>query len=170
MKYLFSLLLLASLVTPAASQKFGHVNTAIIIQEHPNVATANTQLEAFQKSLVDPFKEKTALFQTKVQTFYQESNTGNLSSVQIQTRQAELQAEQKALAEEEDQIQFRILQKREEYLQPILTEVDSIIQSIGKEGRYTMIFDTSVAGALLFATESEDLTAQVQSKCMATKP
>jgi Skp family chaperone for outer membrane proteins len=56
------------------------------------------------------------------------------------------------------------MQKRQELLQPILTEVDSVIQVIGKEGKYTMIFDTSVSGALLFAEDGNDLTDTVQAR------
>ena len=87
-----------------------------------------------------------------------------LSKVTAQTRQEELQKEQQDLQTEQQQIEFAILQKREQLLQPILTEIDSIIQAVGKEGSYSMIFDTSVTGALLFAQDSDNLTETIKAK------
>lgn len=146
------------------AQKFGHINSALIIQDHPSIGPANTQLEAFQKELIDPLDMKARDFETKYRSFMEEANNGTLSQVATQTKQAELQTEQEALATEEQQIKFKVMQKREALLQPILAEVDSIIQVIGNEGSYTMIFDTSVSGALLFAEDGNDLTEEVKGR------
>lgn len=147
------------------AQKFGHINSAMIIQDHPRVASANAELEAFQKTLADSFSIKVKAFEDKYRTFLEQSNSGALAPVAAQARQGELSAEQQALRTEEEQLQFRMLQKREGLLKPILGEIDAIIQAIGKEGNYTMIFDTSVAGAVLFAEQGDDLTEQVKSRC-----
>jgi outer membrane protein len=167
MKYKLTLLaltfMLASLQSVSA-QKFGHLNSAAIIEVHPKVATANAELEAFNKSVSEPFAAKAKAFESKYLFFLEEVNAGTLSKISTQTRQEELQKEQQELGKEEQQIQFSIMQKREQLLQPILAEVDSVIQVIGKEGKYTMIFDTSVSGALLFAQESEDLTESVKAR------
>ncbi len=149
------------------AQKFGHINSAMIIESHPKVAEANVQLESFRKMLVDSFSVKVQAFEVKYTTFLEETSTGVLSQVKAEAKQNELKAEQQALSTGEQQVQFRILQKREALLKPILTEVDNAIQAIGKAGNYTMIFDTSVAGALLFAAESDDLTEHVKTSCMA---
>lgn len=149
------------------AQKFGHINSAVIIESHPKVAAANVELESFRKMLVDSFTVKVQAFEMKYKTFLEESTAGTLSQVTAEAKQNELKAEQETLGTEEQQIQFRILQKREQLLKPILTDVDNLVQAIGKAGNYTMIFDTSVAGALLFAAESDDLTEQVKASCMA---
>jgi len=146
------------------AQKFGHLNSAQLIEVHPKVAPANTELEGFRKSVMDPFAEKAKGFESRYMFFMEEVNAGTLSKVTAQTRQQELQKEQQDLQTEEQQIEFSILQKREQLLQPILAEIDTIIQAIGKEGNYTFIFDTSVTGALLFAEESENLTETVKAK------
>lgn len=167
MKYRLTLLALTFMVAALQTlnaQKFGHLNSAAIIEVHPKVATANTELEAFNKSVSEPFAAKAKAFESKYLFFLEEVNAGTLSKISTQTRQEELQKEQQELSKEEQQIQFSIMQKREQLLQPILAEVDSLIQVIGKEGKYTMIFDTSVSGALLFAQESEDLTESVKAR------
>jgi len=161
---LLSLTILLTSFHTLQAQKFGHVNSAQLIEAHPKVASANAELEDFRKSVMEPFQAKGNAFQSKYNFFIEEVNAGTLSKVSAQTRQEELQKEQQALQTEQQQIEFSIMQKREALLQPILTEIDSIIQIVGKEGKYTMIFDTSVSGALLFADDSEDLTEPVKAK------
>jgi len=146
------------------AQKFGHVNSADIIQAHPGVAPANAQLEAYQKSLSDPFDLKAKDFEARYHAFVDEANSGSMSQLAAQKKQQELQTEQDSLNTEDQQIKFKVMQKREMLLQPILTEVDSVIQLIGREGHYTMIFDTSVSGALLFAEDGNDLTEEVKTR------
>jgi len=146
------------------AQKFGHINSAQIIESHPSIGPANTQLETFQNGLFEPLELKAEAFEAKYRAFLEEANSGTLSQVASQTKQAELQTEQEVLATEEQQIKFKVMQKREELLQPILSEVDSIIQILGKEGNYTMIFDTSVSGALLFAEDGNDLTEAMKAR------
>lgn len=148
------------------AQKFGHINSAVIIEQHPKVAVAHAALESFQKMLVDSFTLKAKAFEDEYRLFVSQASDGTLSKMMTDKKQAELVAKQQSLKEGEEQLQFRILQKREALLQPILSEVDSIIQSIGKQGNYTMIFDTSVPGALLFAVDSEDLSEMVKTGCM----
>lgn len=160
----FSLFFLAASFHTLVAQKFGHINSAQLIEAHPKVSEAATELENFRKSIMDPFEAKAKTYESKYLFFLEEVNAGTLSKVSAQTRQEELLKEQQALNTEEQQIQFAIYQKREQLLQPILAQVDSLIQTIGKESSYTMIFDTSVAGALLFATESEDLTETVKGR------
>ncbi len=152
------------------AQKFGYINSAQIIEAHPMVSGANAELETFQKSQLEPFEVKAKTFQDKYRKYLEDANSGVMSQVTMEAKQNELRTEQQALGEEEQQIKFKILQKREELLKPILTEVDNIIQAIGKEGQYTMIFDTSVGGALLYTIESDDLTAAVKANCMSVKP
>jgi len=167
LKHIFSLLLIAGFCLPVLNaQKFGHINSAIIIQSHPKVAEADAQLQAFQKVLQDSFDMKAKGFQERYLALVEQSNNGSLAPVALEAKKAELVEEQNALRQEEQQLQFRMLQRREQLLQPILTEVDSFIKAIGDEGNYTMIFDTSVNGALLFATESEDLTELLKAKCL----
>jgi outer membrane protein len=161
---LFVAIFMATFFPSLSAQKFGHVNSAQLIEVHPKVSEAAGELEIFRKSMVEPFEAKAKSFESKYLFFLEEVNAGTLSKVSAQTRQQELLKEQQALNTEEQQIQFAIYQKREQLLQPILADVDSLIQTIGKESAYTMIFDTSVAGALLFANESEDLTETVKGR------
>ena len=166
---LLALFVLTGISQELVAQKFGHINSAMIIDKHPKVTSANATLDAFKQTLQDSFMIKAKSFEGRYMEYMKDVQSGTLSQLQTAERQTALRAEQESLNTEEQQLQFRLLQKREELLKPILTEIDGIIQDIGKTGMYTMIFDVSVGGGLLFAAESEDLTEQVASRCMATK-
>ena len=53
--------------------------------------------------------------------------------------------------------------KGEELYKPIIEKVKSEIEKLGKEGGYTMIFDSS-GGVLLHAAESENLMPVLKTK------
>jgi outer membrane protein len=163
--HLVCLVILTLAVIPQVrAQKFGHINAAQLVESHPGITKANADLEAFSVSVTAPFETKAKAFQSKYQFYVEEMQAGTLSRVSAETRQRELQAEQEALGKEEQQIQFSIMQKREELLQPILADLDSIIHTVAKEGQYTMIFDKSANGILLFAVETEDLTQVIRDR------
>lgn len=162
--FLVCMTLILMTLQSAQAQKFGYVNSANLIESHPKVAGANTELETYRKSIMDPFEAKAKAFQSKYDFFVQEVNAGTISKVTAQSRAEALQAEQDSLKKEQQQLEFSIIQKRQALLQPILTEIDSIIQVMGKEEKYTMIFDTSVNGGLLFAQETDDLTDKIKAR------
>jgi len=165
MKKIFTLLL-ACMITAGAitAQKFGYVNTALLLQDMPEVQAANAQLETYQKQLMSEGQGKVQAFEQKVAEYQKQAADGDLSQKQIAEKEEELGAEQQSLAQLEQEVQQKILKKREELLTPILQEVDVAIQEIGKDGGYTFIFDASVQGAMLYAPEGDDLIDEVKAK------
>ncbi len=155
---------LLTLITLAHGQKFGYLNTAELIELHPRIDSANKALELYRIEITGAYETKVKSFQAKYQFYIEEMQAGTLSKVSAESRQAELAKQQEELRTEEQQLQFAMMQKREQLLQPILNEVDAAIQAIGKEGQYTMIFDTSVSGGLVYAVESDDLMPAAKSK------
>ncbi|HUR30661.1 MAG TPA: OmpH family outer membrane protein, partial [Saprospiraceae bacterium] len=123
-KIVIALLFFFAALSSMEAQKFGHINSALLIQDHPKVSSANKELESFQKLLTDSFSIKVKAFEDKYKMFMEQSNTGTLSAVAIQTKQAELKSQQESLATEEEQLQFRLVQRREQLLKPILAEID----------------------------------------------
>ena len=150
------------------AQKFGHLNSQLILESHPKVQGASSELDTYTQQENKKFEDKAKAFQAKVDKFRQDVGSGILSQVQIAQQEEALGKEQQELAQEEQQVKFRILQKREELLNPILQSVDVIIKEIGKEEGYTMIFDTSVPGTIIYAIESDDITEKVKAKIQAT--
>ena len=146
------------------AQKFGHMNSQLLLVEMPEVKSADSQLETYQKQLLAKGEQMVQSFQTKYQAYEQEAQSGKLSPLQMQTKESELQKELEAIQAYEQDVQNKLATKRAELYQPLLDRVKAVIDKIGKENGYTMIFDTSVAGTIVFAEETEDVTAMVKAQ------
>ena len=85
------------------------------------------------------------------------------TKVQMQQKEEVLVAKQDEIKKYEAEIQQKVGLKREELYKPILDKVKAEIEKLGKEGGYTMIFDSS-AGMILHAADSENLMTLLKSK------
>jgi outer membrane protein len=164
MKMIGALLLTVVFACQVEAQKFGHVNTAALLDVMPEVNAADQILSAFQEGLIKGGEAKVTSFEASYKKYVDDRNSGLLSKVQQSDLEASLTKTQQEISQYEQQVQFQVLQKREELLKPILQRLDEAVQAEGKEGSYTFIFDSSVAGALLFAKESDDLLPAVKTR------
>lgn len=155
--------ILAVSIQSISAQKFGYVNSTQILAEHPEIKAADTELEAYQKQLVAKGEQMVKSFEQKYTDYMTQANGGTLSQVQMQQKETELGTEQQAIQQYEVEVQNKLLQKRQELYAPVLNKINSILESLGKEGGYTMIFDSSTGG-LLHADESEDVTTLLRQK------
>ncbi len=158
-KLIFSLFL-TFLTVSLFGQKFGHLNSAEILGNEPGIAKADSLLKLYQDSLVAGGETLVKLFQKHVADYQAESQKGNLAPIMAKKREEELTKEQENLRIFENEVKNKLIQRREFYYKPILDKIDHIVKRIGKEGKYTMIFDSSQPGYLYLA-ESEDLGPQV---------
>jgi len=154
-------LLIASVSLNA--QKFGYINSAQLLSELPEVVSAESQLETYQKQLISSGEGMVKKLEAKIQAYSKEAQEGLLSQVQMQKKEAELGEEQQKIQAYELEVQNKILKKREELLQPIMDKVKVALENVGKEQGYTMIFDSS-AGTILHANESENVMSAVKAK------
>jgi len=150
-------------LTAIQAQKFGHVNSASLLSQMPDVKSADSQLEAYQKQLISKGETMVKSFDQKYQAYMAEANAGTLSKIQMQKKESDLTGEQQNIQKYEMEVQQMLLAKREELYKPILEKVQNAIDQIGADGGYTMIFDTST-GALLLAADNEDLTSKIRTK------
>jgi len=145
------------------AQKFGHINSQQLLIESPLVKKADEQLKVYQDGLISKGKDMVTAFEASYKKYVAEVEAGGLSKIQMGQREAELGKSQEAIQKYEVEVQQKIAMKREELYKPILDEAKVAIDAIGKEGSYTMIFDTGTNG-LLFAVEGEDLLPKVKAK------
>lgn len=145
------------------AQKFGYVNSALLLSELPEVKAADSELETYQKQLMSAGESMVKSFESKYQAYAKEAADGLLSKVQMQEKEAELGQEQQKIQAYEVEVQQKMLKKREELYQPILDKVKKAIEAVGAENNYTMIFDAS-NGTILHASESDDVIGLVKTK------
>lgn len=162
-KILFTLCFSFLLCFGIQAQKFGYVNSTQLLMDMPEVKQADSQLEAYQKQLISKGESMVKTFEANYQAYVAEANTGNLSKVQMQSKEGALTTEQQNIAKYEQEVQQKLVLKREELYKPILAKVQTAIDAIGADESYTMIFDTS-QGALIHANSSQDLMTKIKSK------
>ena len=158
-------LLLAATVSVNAQTKFGHLNSGNLLSQLPETKAADEKLKVYQDSLVKIGETRAKALQEEVQAFakrYYEEKT--VTPVEAQKKEAEFQQKQQELAAYEDEVRAAVAKKRQDLLEPILDKVQKAITDVGKEGSYTMIFDTSIFNTILFAQESDDVEALVKKK------
>lgn len=145
------------------AQKFGHINSQQLLIESPLVKKADAELKTYQDGLIAKGQDMVKAFEKSYNDYVTEVEAGGLNKIQMGQREAELGKSQEAIQKYELEVQQKIALKREALYKPILDEAKVAIDAIGKEGNFTMIFDTGTNG-LLFAVEGEDLLPQVKAK------
>jgi outer membrane protein len=147
-----------------SAQKYGHLNYGNLLSAMPAVKDADKQLEAFQKALVSKGEEMSTKLKEGYLAYLKEQQSGAVSPVKLQEKQAQLEAEQTAIKSYEESAREQIANKREQLLKPILDRVNVAIKEIAKEKGYTFVFDTSSFNAILFAQDSEDIFPLIKPK------
>ena len=145
------------------AQKYGFVNSSQLLVSMPEVKTADSQLEAYQKQMISKGEEMVKEFETEYNTYLAQVNSGELSQIQMQQLEGQLAQEQQAIQAYEVEVQNKIAVKKQELYQPILEKVQQVVDQYGKEQGYTMIFDASIGG-ILFANTGDDLMPALKSK------
>ncbi len=165
MKKLLSAIAFLAIVNMAQAQdRYGHLNFGNLIAEMDATAEANTALEEFQQGLVATGELMADSFQQMYLAFSQDVQNGNLTPVQQQEAQAFLQAKQQQILAYEQEIIQDVSEKREELLAPIIEQAEAAVAKVSEANGFTMVFDTSIFGAVLFAHETEDLMPLVKAE------
>ncbi len=155
-KYFLSLFLLTIAAFSLQAQKFGYVNSSQLLVSMSEVKTADGQLENYQKELITKGEQMVKKFETGYNAYMTKVNSGELSQLEMQKLEGELAQEQQAIQAYEVEVQNKLAAKKQELYQPILQKVQNMVDQVGKENGYTMIFDASIGG-ILFADTGDDL-------------
>lgn len=164
MKYLFfSLVLFSSISTSVFAQKYGHINSKALLLEMPEIKQADTKIQEFQQHLVVKGEEMIKELQDQYQATIKKAENNELSPIQLQEEETKLTAKQQAIQVFDNEMQQKVILKRQELYAPVFQKVDKAIKAVGAAENYTMIFDTST-GTVLFAEQTEDITTKVRTK------
>ncbi|MGH7719933.1 MAG: OmpH family outer membrane protein [Gemmatimonadaceae bacterium] len=149
--------------------KLGYINSQAILAAAPGRAAAESL-----------FQREVAQYRQQVQRMGDSLNTlvarydsvqGTLSAADRQTRQREIQQREQAYQQRAQQLQQQMAQREQDLVRPIMQQVNTIINTIRAEGRYTLIFDVGgSAGVVVAADSSLDLTQQVITRLRAASP
>lgn len=146
------------------AQQYGHLNFGNLLAAMPETKAADADINAYSQQLIKQGEQKAATLQQEFTAVVQQIQNGELSPKQQQDAEARFQQKQQELRAFEAEIQQKVTQKREELLMPLINKVEIAIAEVAKEKGISMVFDTSVFNAILFAKDSDDLMPEVKAK------
>lgn len=150
-------------VSNLEAQKVGHLNSALILSEMPEVLAADAELETLQQQLVNQAQRKVEALQRDYQELVRKEQQGDLSPRQLQEEQNRLREKEMELQMEDQNIQSTLMRKREELLSPIIDKVQKAIEDVARENNFQYILDTS-AGTVLYQDPTMDVADLVRAK------
>jgi len=154
-------LLLAASPVLAADVKIGFIDSARIFAEYKGTEDA-------QRS----FDEEVGTWETQAETM-----KADLDSLELEYQRQSLMMSEAKKTERQQEIlqkrqeyeafvqsvwgpQGRLAEKNSELVQPIVDQINVILQRLGEEEDYTIVLDASLGG-IVFAAEGLDLTERV---------
>ena len=162
MKKALILLMAVIMAAPAfAQQKFGHIDSAALLEIMPEKAKAEKELEAFAAEFQSALEAMAKEYETKVAAF-QQAEQGMIKTVR-DTKVREISDLERRIQEFQQQAQEEIGKKEQEVLTPIIDKARKAIDEVAVEKGYTYVFDASL-GVLLYAKDSDDVMADVKAK------
>ncbi len=161
MKKVF-LMLLVAMPLSLMAQKFGHFNSAEIIQAMPEWKTAQADLQKLQTQYETDLKTMQEEFQRKLQAYQQAADS--LPENIRARREEELTQLDNRIKQTYEQNQTDLQTKSNEKMQAIADKVREVVKAIGDAGGYVYIMDTTSGIPYISTTLSTDVTAEVKKK------
>jgi len=148
-----------SVATKAQTLKFGHIDMEALIQVMPESASAQAELENYQKDLEDVFSDLYDEYQKKISELEQLTDA---SEVRRNAKFTEVQELQTKIENFRNNASQQIDQKRAELIRPILDKAESTIEEVAKAQGLIYVFDSN--GLLYKSNTSIDVLPLVKEK------
>lgn len=151
-----------------AQQKFGHINSADLLQAMPEMKTADANFQTFAKAkqtsleLMDAERQKQMKsYEEKYKTL-SEANRAVLEK-ELTTLGASIQDLEKRITDAQEKAQEELTTKRSELYQPVFKKAEDAVKAVAKEKGFAYVFDVSQPGVVYF-DGGEDLITAVKTK------
>lgn len=152
------------LMAPLAifAQKFGHLNSADIIQVMPEYTAAQTELQKLEKQYSDELKMMETELSKKSEEY--EAQKATLPANIQQRREQELQELYGRMQQYYQTSQQELAQASQEKMAALTEKITKAIKEVGVAGGYLYIFDKASGIPYISETLSTDVTAAVKAK------
>lgn len=145
----------------AQDVKLGHVNIAELLKVMPSYKQAEIELKNFAKQLEGHLVSMQNEYQ-KIMGEYTDNQANMILAVR-ETKESEIDDLGKRIQTLQSKAQSQLEDRQIELLKPIEDKVTTAIKTFAKQNGYTYIFDSSIGNSLLFAEETNDVTAQIKA-------
>ncbi len=138
-----------------AQQKFGFVSTEYVLSQMPESKSIQSELQAYQRQLVNKIQATTQGFQTQLDAY--QKGAATMTEDARAAKEKELQDLQTQIQQDQQEAQVNLQRKEAELLQPALDKIQKSIDAVAKENSYTHVFSLDVAGnPILLYVENQD--------------
>jgi Outer membrane protein len=157
------MLALTFMSTTISAQKFGYVNSQLLLSEMSEVEQAKANLEVLGQQLRKKGEAMVADLQAKYADAQKKAAEGTLSPKAQEEELAKLKTKEQEIAQFEQDMLQQLQKKEADLLQPIYDKVNTAIKAVAEEEGYVFIFDGSTQ-VLLYADETTDVSSKVKAK------
>lgn len=159
-------LLVAALVLPmlasAQTLKVGIVDTAELIQKLPDTAEAQQKLAETSKKYEDEYAK---LGEEMKRKYDELTNMNDDELPAIRERKTrDFQEYQMKIQQFEQSATEELQRYNQELMAPIVQKVRNAIESVGKEGSFSLIQDMNSQNILYYEAPVQDITPEVKAK------
>lgn len=146
--------------------KVGYTNVEYILEYHPKIKEIQSQIETETSVYRKEIETKTQEFQTKLQQY--QSSQAMMSDIAKAEKEKELQFLQNSIQDMQQNAQLKLMQKQQTLLDPILQEVEKVIDEVASAEGYDYVFNGSTSNGtsiVLYAkNKGDNLTAKIFEK------
>ncbi len=151
-----------------AQQKFGHINSADLLQSMPEMKTADASFQTYAKAKQTTLEVMGAERQKLVTTYedkYKTLSEANKAALEkeLTTLVTGIQDLEKRITETQEKSQEELTAKRTELYQPVFKKAEDAVKVVAKEKGFAYVFDVSQPGVVYF-DGGEDLLVAVKAK------
>jgi outer membrane protein len=138
-----------------AQQKFGHINSADLLQTMPEMKAADASFQTYAKAKQTSLELMGAERQKLVTTYEEKYKT--LSEANRVVLEKELtslggtiQDLEKRITDAQEKAQEELTTKRTELYQPVFKKAEDAVKAVAKEKGFAYVFDVSQPGVIYF--------------------
>lgn len=165
---IYSLLFFVLMASMAFGQvKIGYTNIELVLAYMPESKTMDRTIQTYQQKLSDNIKTRESILQARYQAYIDHKQSNPNDSETLQGMEAELQKLDQELKKMASDSEFKIYEKKEELLKPILEKLQSAINEVAEDKKMTYILNqttSSGVSTILYGPEEEDITEALMKK------
>jgi outer membrane protein len=152
--------LMSGAVAQAEEVKFGVVDADQVLNSIEEGKAAKDELMRKQKEAEDTLREMYEEFAKDKEAFEKRVESHAVKDEVLQLEQLDLMEKQAEIQNKAKALEAKVKMTYERLVAPLSKEIFELIQKVGKEDGYTMVFQRDSAG-LLYTRESIDITDEV---------
>lgn len=147
MKKLFLLFVaILGLATTVSAQKFGRVQTGVIMESLPATDSLKIKLQAYEKEMQEQGEVMYVEYNKKIEEY--EANKATLSSIMLKQKESELQDAGRRLQEFQTEMQKEAEAVQNALVTPIYNTILASVKKIAKAAGITMVIEDGMANQI----------------------